>query len=112
MRACGWFAAQMLEKLYRQGWKRYDGLGALIISPTRELVDQTFAVLNKVGRFHQFAGGVVFGGKDKKGKRKDGTKRYLKVRMATRRFGLLIVCILYIVQMQAVIFWHLMNANE
>jgi superfamily II DNA/RNA helicase len=33
------FLIPVLEKLYRLSWSRQDGLGALIISPTRELVN-------------------------------------------------------------------------
>lgn len=40
-----------------------DGLGALIISPTRELAYQTFEVLRKVGKNHDFSAGLVIGGK-------------------------------------------------
>lgn len=38
------FLVPVLEALYRQKWGPMDGLGALIISPTRELV--RFLVLN------------------------------------------------------------------
>ena len=40
-----------------------DGLGALVITPTRELAYQIFEVLRKVGRFHDFSAGLVIGGK-------------------------------------------------
>lgn len=40
-----------------------DGLGALIISPTRELATQIFDVLRKIGREHTFSAGLVIGGK-------------------------------------------------
>jgi hypothetical protein len=40
-----------------------DGLGALIISPTRELAYQTFEVLRKVGKNHEFSAGLIIGGK-------------------------------------------------
>lgn len=43
-----------------------DGLGVLVISPTRELAYQTFEVLKKIGRFHDFSAGLVIGGKDLK----------------------------------------------
>ena len=56
----------MLEKLYRAQWTEYDGLGALIISPTRELAVQIFEVLRKVGRKHAFSAGLVIGGKSLK----------------------------------------------
>uniref|UniRef100_A0AAR2L6P7 ATP-dependent RNA helicase n=1 Tax=Pygocentrus nattereri TaxID=42514 RepID=A0AAR2L6P7_PYGNA len=57
---------QVLECLYRQQWTAVDGLGALIISPTRELAYQTFEVLRKVGKNHDFSAGLVIGGKDLK----------------------------------------------
>ncbi len=53
----------MLEALYRLKWNQEDGLGALIISPTRELAYQIFEVLRKVGKFHDFSAGLVIGGK-------------------------------------------------
>ncbi|KAI0106161.1 DEAD-domain-containing protein [Nemania sp. FL0031] len=60
------FLVPVLEKLYRARWTEYDGLGALIISPTRELAVQTFQVLTKIGRFHSFSAGLVIGGKNLK----------------------------------------------
>ena len=42
---------------------QYDGLGALILSPTRELAIQIFEVLRKVGRHHTFSAGLVIGGR-------------------------------------------------
>ncbi|KAI8956860.1 DEAD-domain-containing protein [Daldinia sp. FL1419] len=57
------FLVPVLEKLYRAQWTEYDGLGALIISPTRELAVQIFEVLRKVGRYHTFSAGLVIGGK-------------------------------------------------
>ncbi|KAG9351896.1 hypothetical protein JZ751_023147, partial [Albula glossodonta] len=47
-------------------WTAEDGLGALIISPTRELAYQTFEVLRKVGKNHEFSAGLIIGGKDLK----------------------------------------------
>ncbi|XP_028300224.1 probable ATP-dependent RNA helicase DDX10 [Gouania willdenowi] len=58
------FLIPVLECLYRQQWSSMDGLGALIISPTRELAYQTYEVLRKVGRNHDFSAGLVIGGKD------------------------------------------------
>jgi ATP-dependent RNA helicase DDX10/DBP4 len=52
-----------LECLYCHRWAADDGLGALIISPTRELAYQIFEVLRKVGKFHDFSAGLVIGGK-------------------------------------------------
>ncbi|KAG5943843.1 ATP-dependent RNA helicase dbp4 [Claviceps sorghi] len=60
------FLIPVLEKLYRAQWTEYDGLGALIISPTRELAVQIFQVLRKIGRCHVFSAGLVIGGKNLK----------------------------------------------
>ncbi|CAM1503304.1 Fc.00g080800.m01.CDS01 [Cosmosporella sp. VM-42] len=60
------FLIPVLEKLYRSQWTEFDGLGALIISPTRELAVQIFDVLRKVGRYHAFSAGLVIGGKSLK----------------------------------------------
>jgi ATP-dependent RNA helicase DDX10/DBP4 len=57
------FLVPVLENLYRQRWTEYDGLGSLILSPTRELAIQIFEVLRKVGRYHAFSAGLVIGGK-------------------------------------------------
>ncbi|KAK3307124.1 P-loop containing nucleoside triphosphate hydrolase protein [Chaetomium strumarium] len=60
------FLVPVLEKLYHARWTEYDGLGALIISPTRELAVQIFEVLRKIGRNHYFSAGLVIGGKSLK----------------------------------------------
>lgn len=60
------FLIPVLECLYRQQWTSMDGLGALIISPTRELAYQTFEVLRKVGKNHEFSAGLIIGGKELK----------------------------------------------
>ncbi|KAA8627947.1 hypothetical protein SMACR_01168 [Sordaria macrospora] len=60
------FLVPVLEKLYRARWTELDGLGALIISPTRELAVQIFEVLRKIGRNHSFSAGLVIGGKSLK----------------------------------------------
>ncbi|TPX33592.1 hypothetical protein SmJEL517_g03528 [Synchytrium microbalum] len=60
------FVIPVLECLYRAKWTKYDGVGALIISPTRELALQIFEVLRRVGRFHNFSAGLLIGGKDLK----------------------------------------------
>ncbi|PYI32604.1 ATP-dependent RNA helicase dbp4 [Aspergillus indologenus CBS 114.80] len=57
------FLVPILENLYRRQWAEQDGLGALVLSPTRELAIQIFEVLRKVGRYHQFSAGLVIGGK-------------------------------------------------
>lgn len=57
------FLIPVLESLHRKKWSKLDGLGALILSPTRELAIQIFEVLRKVGRHHTFSAGLVIGGK-------------------------------------------------
>ncbi|AQZ12986.1 HCA4 (YJL033W) [Zygosaccharomyces parabailii] len=60
------FLVPVLEKLFRERWTEYDGLGALIISPTRELAMQIYEVLTKIGTHCSFSAGLVIGGKDVK----------------------------------------------
>jgi len=57
------FIIPVLENLYRKQVTEFDGLSALILSPTRELAIQIFEVLRKVGRYHGFSAGLVIGGK-------------------------------------------------
>jgi len=59
----------MLERLYLNKWGPMDGLGAVVISPTRELAVQTFNALRDIGRFHTFSAGLVIGGKNLKEER-------------------------------------------
>lgn len=63
------FLIPVLERLYRERWGATDGLGALILSPTRELAIQIFDVLRKIGLAHQFSAGLIIGGKDYKTER-------------------------------------------
>lgn len=80
------FLIPVLEILYRRKWGPQDGLGALIISPTRELVSypahpniflshdifqavQIFEVLRSIGGYHTFSAGLVIGGKNLKDER-------------------------------------------
>lgn len=58
------FLVPLLELLWRERWGQLDGIGALVISPTRELAYQTFEVLRKVGCRHDFSAGLVTGGRD------------------------------------------------
>jgi len=57
------FLIPVLECLYCRKWSSLDGLGALIITPTRELAYQIFEVLRKIGKNHDFSAGLVIGGK-------------------------------------------------
>lgn len=43
-----------------------DGVGAIIISPTRELAYQIFETLKKVGAHHEISSGLIIGGKNLK----------------------------------------------
>lgn len=58
------FIIPLLECLNKEKWSKNDGLGALIITPTRELAYQIFEVLRVVGQRHQFSAALVIGGKD------------------------------------------------
>lgn len=60
------FLIPILDRLYLESWTTQDGLGALILSPTRELAVQTFEVLKKIGSKHSFSAGLIIGGKSLK----------------------------------------------
>ncbi|CAH6723178.1 ATP-dependent RNA helicase Dbp4p [[Candida] jaroonii] len=60
------FLIPVVESLLRNKITEFDGLAALIISPTRELAVQIFEVLTKIGKYNQFSAGLVTGGKDVK----------------------------------------------
>ncbi|WWC92167.1 ATP-dependent RNA helicase DBP4 [Kwoniella dendrophila CBS 6074] len=57
------FLIPLLERLYLDKWGPMDGLGAVVISPTRELAVQTFNQLRDIGKYHNFSAGLVIGGK-------------------------------------------------
>ncbi|KAA6398738.1 MAG: putative ATP-dependent RNA helicase dbp-4 [Streblomastix strix] len=57
------FIIPILERLYSNNFRSADGLGALIISPTRELALQIFETLNLVGASHKLSAGLVVGKK-------------------------------------------------
>ncbi|CAM6024675.1 unnamed protein product [Sphagnum balticum] len=57
------FLIPVIEKLYRLRWGAMDGIGAVIISPTRELAMQIFDELRKVGKHHSLSGGLLIGGR-------------------------------------------------
>ncbi|XP_068156830.1 probable ATP-dependent RNA helicase DDX10 [Drosophila tropicalis] len=60
------FLIPVLEHLFINKWSRSDGVGAIIISPTRELAYQIFETLKKVGKHHDFSAGLIIGGKNLK----------------------------------------------
>ena len=57
------FLVVVLERLHRERWSTGDGLGALIVTPTRELALQIFEVLRKVGARHALSAALLTGGK-------------------------------------------------
>lgn len=57
------FLIPILELLNKENWSNLDGLGALVITPTRELALQIFEVLKNIGHRHSFSAGLVIGGK-------------------------------------------------
>ncbi len=58
------FLIPLLEKLYKERYtSTIDGLGGLVLSPTRELAVQIFQVLRKIGKYHVFSAGLLVGGK-------------------------------------------------
>jgi len=54
----------VVEKLYKLRWSAMDGLGALILVPTRELGIQAFEVLRSFANFHDMSAALIIGGKD------------------------------------------------
>ncbi|TQD96152.1 hypothetical protein C1H46_018295 [Malus baccata] len=66
------FIIPIVEKLYRERWCPQDGVGSIIISPTREIAGQTFDVLRLVRRHHSFSAALLIGGR--RGKDVDAEK--------------------------------------
>ncbi|QDZ20763.1 DEAD box RNA helicase [Chloropicon primus] len=61
------FVIPVLEKLTAENWSaRTDGIGALILTPTRELALQIFEEFRKVGKKHRFSVGLLIGGSGRK----------------------------------------------
>lgn len=65
------FVIPVLEKLHKARWGPEDGVGCIILSPTRELASQLFDVLKKVGRYHGFSAGLLIGGRKGVGEEKE-----------------------------------------
>ncbi|XP_075975722.1 putative ATP-dependent RNA helicase DDX10 [Anticarsia gemmatalis] len=64
------FLIPILENLFCKKWTRLDGVGALVISPTRELAYQIYETLRKMGHLHDFSAGLIIGGQNLKFERK------------------------------------------
>lgn len=58
------FLVPLLDRLFLQKWTQMDGLGALVITPTRELALQIFEVLRTIGKKHTFSAGLLIGGQN------------------------------------------------
>lgn len=54
----------IVELLYKKKWSALDGLGALVMVPTRELGIQAFEVLRSFASLHEMSAALVIGGKD------------------------------------------------
>ncbi|XP_027172891.1 DEAD-box ATP-dependent RNA helicase 32 [Coffea eugenioides] len=57
------FVIPILEKLYQARWGPEDGVGCILMSPTRELAGQLFEVFKSVGKYHGFSAGLLIGGR-------------------------------------------------
>lgn len=75
------FLIPLLELLYRERWSKEEGLGALVLLPTRELAIQVFDVLNKIGKYHNFSVGMVIGGNNLK--KEQGAINYMNILIGT-----------------------------
>lgn len=57
------FIIPVIEKLYRARWAPEDGVGSIIISPTKELAGQLFEELKTIGKHHNLSAGLLIGGR-------------------------------------------------
>ncbi|XP_020674232.1 DEAD-box ATP-dependent RNA helicase 32 isoform X2 [Dendrobium catenatum] len=57
------FIIPVVEKLYRARWGPEDGVGSIIISPTKELAGQLFEELKVIGKNHTLSAGLLIGGR-------------------------------------------------
>ncbi|CAG9577239.1 putative ATP-dependent RNA helicase [Leishmania major strain Friedlin] len=64
------FVIPVLERLYRERWSSDMGVGALLLSPTRELALQIFKVMQLVGYKHVLSAALLTGGRDVQEERK------------------------------------------
>lgn len=58
------YLVPVVERLYHERWSEMDGLGAIVLVPTRELGIQAYEVLRSFGSFHDLSAGLIIGGKD------------------------------------------------
>ena len=60
------FLIPVVELIYKLKFLPRNGVGAIIISPTRELSMQTFGVLKELMKYHYHTYGLVIGGANRK----------------------------------------------
>ncbi|KAM7538311.1 hypothetical protein Aperf_G00000063714 [Anoplocephala perfoliata] len=65
------FVIPVLEYIFIEKITSYDGPIAVVLTPTRELAKQIFAVFHRVGKFHSFTMIDIMGGKTRTGKREE-----------------------------------------
>jgi ATP-dependent RNA helicase DDX10/DBP4 len=56
------FLVPILTRLHMMKWGPHDGVGAVILSPTRELAKQTFDALKKIIGHHRLSVARILGG--------------------------------------------------
>merc|ERR1712113_1247637 len=57
------FLVPLIENMYRNDRDKIDGIGGIIITPTRELAVQLIDELWKVGKYHSIDAGILIGGR-------------------------------------------------
>nr|CDS34640.2 ATP dependent RNA helicase DDX10 [Hymenolepis microstoma] len=65
------YVIPVLEYIYTEKISSFDGPIAIVLTPTRELAKQVFAVFQRVGKFHNFTMIDIMGGKTNTGKREE-----------------------------------------
>lgn len=58
------FVIPIIEILEKEGWNSFDGVGAIILSPSRNLAQQLFEVVKRIALKHDFVIGLLIGGTD------------------------------------------------
>lgn len=64
------FLIPVIERIRKFGFKKFNGTGAIIITPVRELAEQTFQVLKDLLQKHPLTCGLIQGGTDRKAEAK------------------------------------------
>jgi ATP-dependent RNA helicase DDX18/HAS1 len=60
------FSIPIIEFILTLGWKKENGLGAIILSPTRELTLQNYYILRDLLKYHEINVGILMGGANRK----------------------------------------------